>query len=591
MTRFISRKEATNKTFGRISRSDRVLLGADRETPWIRSLLEQCIPQGEVWLYHPAVQDGEKLDLTCLLLDDRYAEGLINVSRETLECCGYMNERLTQKRMYELILRLAENCSVIGIAVDEQMLVNAREESDEPDMLQAYLTDCYVVGKYSSYLQDMGCFETVIGMLVEQAKQSNEYNVCLEFLEDMIGHGRQFCWLEAGTAPVLIYYGVTYCYNVMNMMLMQLVDGLRQQGIGVVCYDEQAEDVQGLARYVGKRFRAIIGMQTYLMSVYMKESGRFLHDEILGPKFNIVLDHPVWLKKQLEHVPEDYYVLTHDANYQKYISRYYPKIMGNYLFPPAGIEQEGQVEFGERRYDLVFIGTYGDYRKKCEVMHQSVRRVRFIANRFLLCMRKETALTAEAAFDKTLKYYGIHLSEEEFANWFYEMRSVIQCVMYYYREKVIETLLKAGIQIDVWGNSWRESPLAAHSGLIIHDEVTSEESLTILRDARISLNVMAWHKGGFTERMANSMLAGALVLTDMTTYDENGFRDGQQCVMYSLRQLEQLPGMVQELLADTSMSKKIAQQGYLHARMYHTWNHRAEELIDILDEIEAESRR
>lgn len=85
---------------------------------------------------------------------------------------------------------------------------------------------------------------------------------------------------------------------------------------------------------------------------------------------------------------------------------------------------------------------------------------------------------------------------------FYEMKPVIQTIMYYYREKVVEILLKSGLKLHVYGDSWKNSPFYAHSGLCIHPEVNAEQGIEVLQNSKISLNVMAWHKDGFTERIA-----------------------------------------------------------------------------------------
>ena len=96
---------------------------------------------------------------------------------------------------------------------------------------------------------------------------------------------------------------------------------------------------------------------------------------------------------------------------------------------------------------------------------------------------------------------------------------------------------------------------------------------------------MAWHKGGFTERIANSMLAGAAVLTDTTTYNGEGFRAGEHCIMFSLKQLEKLPETAERLLKEDAWRKQVAKQGFEHAKTYHTWKNRAEKLLEVIEEL------
>lgn len=592
MTTFIPYDELTNQRLGQLAQTERIVAGRFF-APQVMEQMKTGADDEEIRLYHPFVkEDGMPVAFEELLLDERYADGFLCVPVLRLREVGFLNERIQKKRIYELLLRLGERYPVVGYRLTENRISGEdpdramqHADSDVEERQQEYRDDCYIVGKYSQILQGGGYFDAVVGELLHQAEELDKPQEALAWLEDMLGHRKQYERILDGTAPVLIYYGVTYCYNILNVMLEGLKEALERLGVPVITYDEQQEDVTGLSRYTGCHFRAVIGIQSYLMSVYMKQSGRYLHDEIIGPKFNIILDHPIWLKNQLGNVGDAYYVLTHDQNYVDFIRRFYPKVAETFLFPPGGRQLLPVQREQERCYDVVFIGTYGDYRTKCEVMRQSRRDVRFLANHFLFHMRKNTQLTAEKAFHQALEDYGIACGNAEFLGLFYEFRSVIQCVMYYYREKVIRTLLEHGIAVDVWGSSWKNAPFADHPCLTIHEDVTPGESLQILAKAKLSLNIMAWHKGGFTERMANTMLQGAVLVTDQTSYREYGFTPGSDCVMFSLQELEGLPQQIKKLLADDEKRTAIAQAGQQYARTYQTWDSRAGQLLQIIEEL------
>lgn len=388
------------------------------------------------------------------------------------------------------------------------------------------------------------------------------------------------------STPVLFYYGVRYCYNILNDILGQFELALRGRGVRTLSYDEQEEGVNGLTRFMGKRFRAVVGIQSYLFSVFLKDSGMFLHDKIYAPKFNFVLDHPIWLKNQLSQMPKDCFVLTHDVHYQDFIEAFYPDAPGSVLFPPAANEKSlCNRPVSERVYDAVFIGTYGNYRDKCAQILECRPRVRHLAAAYLLTMKKRPDLTAEDAFYETLQGRGVTVAKEEFLELFFQMKPVIQAIMYYYREKTVRTLLEAGVPLEIWGESWQSSPLAGHPLLAIHPDVTPEESFSILGNSKLSLNIMAWHKGGFTERLANSMYAGAVVVTDRTTYEDGMLCEGENIVMFDLKELEKLPEKVRGLLRNTAKLERIAENGRRYARSAHSWDERAEEFLYLLDEI------
>ena len=104
----------------------------------------------------------------------------------------------------------------------------------------------------------------------------------------------------------------------------------------------------------------------------------------------------------MEHQYPDFYVLTHDADYVTFVQNYFRK--NAVLFPPAGIEPTCKNEV-TRKYDLTFVGTYGNYWNEILLIHQMERKERFLANRFLLVMRKNPDLSSEEALKRALTFY------------------------------------------------------------------------------------------------------------------------------------------------------------------------------------------
>lgn len=422
----------------------------------------------------------------------------------------------------------------------------------------------------------------------EEDEMYDSFDMYYEDIEgDALYQYRHVTGQTAGESslPVLIYYGMTFCYNIPNDILTQFGAAFRRKGMRVIYYDEQKGDIAGLSRYFGRRFKAVIGVQSYLFSVRRK-SGEYIHENILGPKFNIVLDHPVWLHSQLMNVPEDYYVLTHDNNYKKFIEKYYKGVTETFILPPGANQMvvEKEIDYDNRKHDVIFIGTYGDYKAKEDMINSCQEDVKVIAWEMVDILLSDCGLTFEEAFYQTLDNNGIVLGDKEFFDVFSKMTPVFHYVMYYTRYKVIESLLEAGVRVEIWGSTWRNSPVSEHSNLTIHDDVTPEESYGVMADSKISLNIMAWHKGGFTERIANSMGAGAVLVTDETTYDDDELEDGVNYVAYNLAHLDELTVKIKELLEDDDKRKDIAARGRAYTLKNNTWDRRVEDFLKLYGE-------
>lgn len=154
--------------------------------------------------------------------------------------------------------------------------------------------------------------------------------------------------------------------------------------------------------------------------------------------------------------------------------------------------------------------------------------------------------------------------------------------MFYYREKVVETILQAGIKLHVFGDTWKNSPFAQNPLLCMHEAVFGDEAAAVLQKTKLSLNVMAWHKDGFTERIADSMLAGAVVVSDNSSQLEEFYRD--ETVRFELRELEKLPGLLNGLLTDEKKRLEIAKAAKNKASAMASWEVRAEQLMQIIEE-------
>lgn len=519
-----------------------------------------------------------------ILYDEKLAEEDLWTPRELFLEAGGSNRRIKAKRQYELLLRLADIRCIefaedfpAGVSQKEYIKSEHRTEGTAWDGI---CTDCYLLSRYKDRLLALGAFQAAAESILCAADGIGMQKEAAAQMEAFLKREESYERIEDGIRPVLIYKGEEICHNVLNVFAEQFGAAFRRAGILVEYFDAAAEENRALTRFIGTRYRAVIGMQTYLYSIRMKEDGQFLHDLIRAPKFNFVFDHPIWMKHHILESPKDMCFFTLDSNYAAFIRNVYQKKA--YLLPPAGILPE--TGRNEKRYAVSFVGSYGDFWQEARLIHGMERSIRFIANRFLLLMRKRPGLPAEEAFLCVLEHYGICCGREEFLELFYRVRRVMYCVMHYYRYRVIKMLLDAGMRVDVFGGSWESCPLGKYPNLICHPDVTTQESMQVWQQSDLSLNVMSWHKSGFTERMANIMLSGAVLACDETAYLNGRFEHGKDLLVFRLDALDELPNMLREYLKNPETLREISGNGFVKAKKRHTWDSRVKEFLEILEE-------
>ena len=545
----------------------------------------------EIICYTTYVPEGTKQNITFfdLLLDENLASGTIVCPKEVYEKVGPLNTRLKAKQTYEFLLRAIREFPmwVVGdipsVPNETVELVDIIRPTVADSLWDEFCTDCYVAGKYSKELMENQLFNPVVQTLLGCIPSLSNPEDGTQWLEKMLSHAPEFYEIDDDTAPILVYRGDDTCYNQLNTFADELAKALKTNRQRVEMFDVGKEGVASLIRYKGRHFKAVVGVQTYLFSVKMQDKITNLHDLIVGPKFNMILDHPVLLKEHIQAGPKDYYLLIHDRNYLAFAKKYFKNIKDCFLFTPGGIIAKCSDAPVEKKYDISFIGSYYNYRPIISNIKSFDKKTKRIAARFLMELRHNVALPSEAALKNVLGYYDISLNDEEFVNLLFELRYVFFGVMYYYREKVIRTLLNSGLTLHVFGNTWDNWPTKNQSGLIKHPAVSGKKALETMRNSKISLNIMAWHKDGFTERIANSMLSGSLVVSDTSTSLTELFEDKKDLLLFDLSNLNTLPDMLKELLSFDETLTKITVSGYEKALQNHLWQNRANELLNIID--------
>lgn len=526
----------------------------------------------------------EGISFSELLLDETLCRGNVAVEKETARLAGGPNRKLGAKQKYELLLRIAAYSELEFVehelsAEEKDKYLLLEEDTEEEERRYGWMTDCYVIGKYSKILQQTGFFDEAVGGVLAQAEISGDsQESVLTYMEQMIGHESAFYQIDDATRPILIYTGDPICHNVLTVFAEQFGGALERAGALVEYFDLREHDAKDILVYFDSHYRAVVGVQSYLFSIQMLDEIHYLHEHIHAPQYNFIFDHPIWLRSHMGYRGDRFCLLVHDMNYRRFAETYFKQ--NAVLFPPAGMEAPGQQP--ERNRSLTFVGTYGDYWEQILWMHQLEREERFLANRFLLVMRKNPDMTAEDAFACALKQRGIELGEEQFVEQMYRIRRAIYCVTFYYRKRVVETLVRAGLTVEVFGDSWYRCPLKSYPNLVCHPNITVEESLVVWKQSKLSLNVMAWHKAGFTERMADIMLAGAVLVTDKSAYLEGRYTQ-EDMVIFELDRLWELPPRIEALLADDEMRQQIAERGRSKTRKEHTWDRRAEQFIKLLE--------
>lgn len=471
--------------------------------------------------------------------------------RSLLKKTGCFNNQLEGCCNLDFLCRLSEVTSICCIVCSADSIRSVKSGNEAKAL-------AYLLRKYMTELKQSGCLDKIfikITGYMQQRRLTEEFNNAVNtFLNDL----DQYEKINRDTEPFFVIMGDETCYGVLKDFAGRLADALVSMGQAVLTSDEN-NDVNWI---YNMKFKGIIGFQAIAL---MEKDAAGLK----GKRLLFLFDHPAYFHNMLQGFSDGDYILCQDEDYASYVRKYYG-VKNAIQFPPAG-NNVGMPDFDNRSLDIVFVGTYSkprntDYKDEAQ-------------NTIYKYVTANPDLTIEQALSQL---YGIEGNQlcQVMATLLYVRKNIVD----YYRHKVVETIIAAGYQLHVYGDSWENFESKYRYNLIIHPQVTVQEMMDVYGTAKIGLNVMTWHKAGMTERIADIMLAGAVCLSDKTRYLCENF-DNDEIALFDLKHLEELPKQIEGLLGDEKYRQRVARRGYHKAVSCHTWRKRAEKLCEMVEDI------
>ncbi len=320
---------------------------------------------------------------------------------------------------------------------------------------------------------------------------------------------------------------------------------------------------------------------------FLDENGRSMWDALNIPSYNIVVDHPMYYHHFLEKVPEGYHHISIDRNHVKYMRRFFPEIESGLFLPLAGTElypNKSRVPVECRKYDVTMVGNY------CvpKTFEKYITRIDDEYTAFYYGMIDDLLANPWKTVEEVAEAHLIdelgEVPEEELKKTMAALTFIDLYIRYTIRGRAVQELVEADIPVHVFGDGWDLLPCKKKQNLILMNNLDSAGCLKKLCQTKLSLNVMPWFKDGAHDRIFNTMLNGAVCLTDSSVYLDDILHDGVDSSVYSLSQMDKLPEIAAGLLENPAQMQEIADQGYSMAKGAHTWAHRAKVLHDLIEQ-------
>lgn len=370
--------------------------------------------------------------------------------------------------------------------------------------------------------------------------------------------------------PIVVIEGGDVCYGTPRALVKALGRAFEKLGEEVIYItNEGSEILQETLKKRKDRIKFFVGAQSMVLN------DPYFRKMQTVPKVQLIMDNPLFLDDFFEGVNDSFFYFSQDYKYTDILKTIYGIEHAFYL--PFGGDR---IECGDtiKKYAVSFVGSYKPAIKNFTEWDD-------FEIEYYQYMIKNPNFTYDEGLINLLKSKQLYISDDKLKSMILALRKVCYEVAHYYREKMVQSILSAGIELNVFGEAWKKYDGPGKDYLCIHNELSSEEALKIYSYSIVSLNIMSWHKAGVTERVTNIMMSNAVCVSEKTSAIEKEFIiDGvnQQLLTFNLDELDKLPFIIKDILDNSSKRIKIIENAHNICAEKHTWEHKALDIYQTL---------
>lgn len=356
----------------------------------------------------------------------------------------------------------------------------------------------------------------------------------------------------------------------------------REAEVFVLKTDKLLESLGQLYSFIQETVDAVITFNNVGLNMELTP-GEKLWNQLGILCIDFLVDHPVCYLQELQMAPRKTVAICVDKNHVHFIKRFFPNIMAVHFVPHGGAEWETErVPWQEREIDVLYAGglprdvAAGYIPQELDTIG-GLDSEEF-CDKVLTELIINPKLTLETAIECYFREHKIAVTEEQLLQYIRLFRFLDVYAISYYRERAIQTLVENGIRVTLYGPGWENCKWINHPNLDYHKSISPEEILAVMGKAKIVLNSMPNFKNGSHERIFNGMLAEAVVVSDTSTYLEEELGEKNLLYLYNLKQQQQLPEIISDILKQPEEARQMTERAYKEALEKHTWQNRAAEI-------------
>lgn len=387
--------------------------------------------------------------------------------------------------------------------------------------------------------------------------------------------------MKSITMRIVLVKGLS-TYNSANVFLVHLAEGLIRRGHEPIVVDGLRDDFDAQLKRISEDVTDF-SFSFGLFGEYRSPSGSSISDIIGAPHVIQYIDYPLSHALRLEKTPRSSAILVINESHVAAIHSVYGRDHFAFVgFSPHGavgpvIPAQTSAAFAaERPIPILFSGTFQEPGPPTWATFPPELPALFDE-------AYEKALSCEwiAALD-AVREASIARGVDPDAPDFLDVRKaatfIHEQVRTYRRFQLLQTAAAVGLPICVLGRI-DDSLLSRFKNITYGGEADLDKTAALMQSSRMVLNTNANFGGGSHERPLTAMLAGAVAVSDFSTFYSNNFRENEGIILYRWMALEEGMHRVGALLEQPDAAHAIAMAGQARVSAQHRWDNRVDAII------------
>jgi len=373
---------------------------------------------------------------------------------------------------------------------------------------------------------------------------------------------------------ILVFHATgAYQYGAVDRFLTEIEAGFCELGHEILTVDVKAADFVAQAKQKfaqGPAFSFTFNGAGHLLQI----EGKSLFDVIGAPFFNQLLDHPVHQFERLDGNIDNEILGCVERSHLTYLDATFSGGKTVFFIPHGGTQASERNE-GERPIDILFSGSGKDpegIREGIQGLPPALFRV---VEGAVEILRASPASPVHEAVDEACR--SEHVAPPALYRHVPLTRVVEAYLRSLWRVEVLEALDAAGISVQIYGDGWDFARFEHH---VVNPAVDYGESLLMLTQAKVALNVSPQFFSGSHERVLDAALNGAACLTTRSAYFAETFAADQEMVFHDVSEPASVVDQARSLLEDDSRRSDMARAAKISADKKHTWAARADTVVE-----------